>query len=246
MKSAKERIYTAGLVVIGNEILSGRTEDKNISYVATSLNQAGIRLNEVRVIPDIEDEIVFAINYFRERFDYIFTTGGIGPTHDDITTQSIAKAFGVKNILNQEAYNILLEFYGSPEKINESRIRMAYAPEGSELIYNSLSKAPGFKKENVFILAGVPKIMMSMIDSIIPTLDKGKPLKSLEVDAAIPEGTIASSLSDIQDRYREVEIGSYPYYDNNKVGTVLVLRSTNEEILEKAKNEVVLLIKRFT
>ena len=246
MKEIKERIYTAGLIVIGNEILSGRTEDKNISYVAISLNRSGIRLNEVRVIPDVEGEIVFAVNHFRENFDYVFTTGGIGPTHDDITTQSIAKAFGVKNVLNQEAYNILLEYYGSREKINESRVRMAYAPDGSELIYNSVSKAPGFKIGNVFILAGVPKIMIAMLDAIIPTLDSGKPLKSVEVDAGIPEGTIASDLSNIQKKYREIEIGSYPYYDNNKAGTVLVLRSTDNEALQKARNEVELLIKRFT
>ncbi len=246
MKEIKERIYTAGLIVIGNEILSGRTEDRNISYVAISLNRSGIRLNEVRVIPDVEDEIVFAVNHFRENFDYVFTTGGIGPTHDDITTQSIAKAFGVKNVLNQEAYNILLEYYGSREKINESRVRMAYAPDGSELIYNSVSKAPGFKIGNVFILAGVPKIMKAMLDAIIPTLDSGKPLKSVEVDAGIPEGTIASDLSNIQKKYREIEIGSYPYYDNNKAGTVLVLRSTDNEALQKARNEVELLIKRFT
>ena len=126
MENIKERIYRAGLIIIGNEILSGRTEDKNISYIAKSLNEAGIRLKEVRVVPDEEDKIVIATNEFRKSFDYVFTTGGIGPTHDDITTESIAKAFGVENVLNKEAYNILLEYYGDPEKINESRIRMAY------------------------------------------------------------------------------------------------------------------------
>ncbi len=246
MSKFKERIYTAGLIIIGNEILSGRTEDKNISYVANSLSKSGIRLNEVRVIPDIEEEIVLATNNFRHRFDYVFTTGGIGPTHDDITTQSIAKAFEVENILNNEAYKILLDYYGDRSKINESRMRMAYAPEGSELIYNPISRAPGYKIDNVFILAGVPKIMMSMLDAILPTLKKGRPLSSIEIDARVPEGVIAPDLTKIQEKYIEIEIGSYPYYDKDIAGTVLVLRSTNDEILKKVENEVLSLIKRFT
>ncbi|PPR76629.1 MAG: Nicotinamide-nucleotide amidohydrolase PncC [Alphaproteobacteria bacterium MarineAlpha2_Bin1] len=246
MKKIKERIYTAGLIIIGNEILSGRTEDKNISYVAKSLTQSGIRLNEVRVIGDIEEEIVISINNFRNRFDYVFTTGGIGPTHDDITTQSIAKAFGVKNILNPDAYKILLDYYGDRSKINESRMRMAYAPEGSELIYNDISKAPGFKKENVFILAGVPKIMMSMLDAVLPTLEKGRRLNSIELDAKVPEGVIAPELTAIQEKHEETDIGSYPYYENDKAGTVLVLRSTDMVALKKVEIEVLNLIKRFT
>ena len=246
MKKIKERIYLAGLIIIGNEILSGRTEDKNIAYIANSLSKSGIRLNEVRVIADIEEEIILAINNFRDRFDYVFTTGGIGPTHDDITTQSIAKAFGVENVLNQDAYKILLDYYGDRKKINESRMRMAYAPEGSELIYNNISKAPGFKKENVFILAGVPKIMRSMFDAILPTLKKGRLLNSIEINAKVPEGVIAPELTKIQEKYHEIEIGSYPYYEKGSAGTILVLRSINKEALKNGEIEVLNLIKRFT
>mgnify|MGYP001190728943 CR=1 FL=1 len=246
MKNFKERIYTSGLIIIGNEILSGRTKDENIFYVAKSLNNAGIRLHEVRVVPDIEENIVEATNNLRDRYDYVFTTGGIGPTHDDITTESIAKAFNVENVLNKEAYDILLDYYGTPEKINESRIRMAYAPEGSELIYNAVSKAPGFRKENVFILAGVPNIMRSMLDIIIPTLSKGKPLKSIEIKAEVPEGSIAEELRAIQNKFKSVDIGSYPYYTEGNIGTNLVLVSIDEKMLEIVKIEVEELIKRFT
>tara|TARA_Y100000590_G_scaffold227802_1_gene257079 strand:+ start:637 stop:1374 length:738 start_codon:yes stop_codon:yes gene_type:complete len=242
MPNLKKKIYKSALIVIGNEILSGRTEDKNIGYVAKRLSEVGIRLSEVRIVPDIKEEIISSVTHCSNLYDYVFTTGGIGPTHDDITSESVSAAFGLKNILNEEAYKLLLNHYGDKKKINESRIRMAYMPEGCSLIKNSVSKAPGFKINNVMVLAGVPLVMQAMFESALSKLPAGLPVKSIEIDAKLPEGAIAEGLEKIQNKFSDVEIGSYPYYTEGKAGTVLVLSSVEGLQLEKAVKDVKLLI----
>ncbi len=236
------KIVTASLVIIGNEILSGRTQDKNLSYIAIKLNEVGIQLREVRVVADIEAEIVSAINAVRPRYDYIFTTGGIGPTHDDITSASVAAAFGVKLHRHPDAEKALRAHY-EPDKINEARLKMAEVPEGSELIPNAVSTAPGFRIGNVFVMAGVPRIMQAMLDAIIPHLKGGVSVLSVSVTTNLPEGTIAAGLSDIQDRYKDIDIGSYPMYERGNLSTTLVLRSSDAARNAAAKAEVESLIK---
>ncbi|MDC0073979.1 molybdopterin-binding protein [Alphaproteobacteria bacterium] len=239
------KVYKSALLVIGNEILSGRTKDENINYLAKNLSEIGVRLSEVRVISDIESEIVGAVNELRKKYDYLFTTGGIGPTHDDITVESIAKAFGVKNVLNKEAYNLLLEYYGSDEKINSSRKRMAYMPEGSTIINNSISKAPGIKMKNVYILAGVPSIMQNMFEEVKRYLISGEPIKSIEINCPIPEGEIAEKLKHLQEDYCDVEIGSYPYFSGGIIGTMVVIRSVNQTLLKEVSKKTSNLIESF-
>ena len=236
-------IYTAALVIIGDEILSGRTHDKNTPYIAEKLNDCGVRLAEVRVIPDNKAKIVETVNVMRAQHDYVFTTGGIGPTHDDITAESIAEAFEVKLELNDAAYAKLLAHYKSADDITESRKKMAYIPEGGELIENPVSGAPGIKIGNVYIFAGVPRIMQAMFDSIMPTLKGGKPVASRSVSADLPESTIAEDLSAIQDRYEMISIGSYPKYQNGRFGTTLVLRGIDDDALDRATQEVVDMVK---
>lgn len=218
------KLVTAALVVIGNEILSGRTHDKNIPHIATELNKAGIQLREVRVVPDIEAEIVDAVNAVRARYDYVFTTGGIGPTHDDITTASIARAFGVPVVRSPEA-EASLRAYIPAEKINAARLKMADVPEGATLVPNDVSAAPGFCIGNVYVMAGIPNIMQSMLAATIPHLKGGDSVGSLSVTTDLPEGTIADGLTAIQNRYAEVDIGSYPQYIDGKPSTTLVCRS---------------------
>lgn len=235
-------IYTAALIIIGDEILSGRTQDKNTAYIAEKLNEAGIRLKEVRVIPDDKQKIIDTVNEMRDTenggHNYVFTTGGIGPTHDDITAESIAEAFGVSVELNDEAYQALLGYYDSEADITESRKKMAYIPQGGKLIENPVSGAPGINIGNVYIMAGVPRIMQSMFDSILPELVGGKPMISRSVSCNIPESLAADGLSDIQDKYPMLSIGSYPKYQNGKFGTTLVLRGIDEDALAKATQEV--------
>ena len=238
-----ERIYTACLIIIGNEILSGRTKDENLQFIALRFNERGIRLQEVRVIPDVEETIVDTVNDCRVAFDYVFTTGGIGPTHDDITAQSVAKAFGVENRLNEEAFALLLDHYKDPGKINDARRRMAHTPVGAQLIYNPVRLAPGFQMENVFVMAGVPRIMQVMFDGLGDRLAGGTPLKSLAIDARMPEGEIAKGLGEIQSRFADVDIGSYPYFREGAVGCTLVLRSADEAVLEAVASEVRALIR---
>lgn len=231
-------IYTAALVIIGDEILSGRTHDKNTPWLAEQLNGRGVRLREVRVVPDKKDKIAGTVNELRAAHDYVFTTGGIGPTHDDITAESIAHAFGVDLKLSDEAYAKLLSYYKDESEITESRKKMAYIPEGGELIENPVSGAPGIKIGNVFVFAGVPKIMQAMFDAVAPTLTGGAPVKSRSVTADLPESLIADGLADIQNRYPDIAIGSYPQYKNGRFGTSLVLRGTDEAAQEKAVQEV--------
>ena len=240
---SNEKIYTASLIIIGDEILSGRTHDKNIPYIAEKLGDAGVRLMEVRVIPDDADKIVDTVNEMRAAHDYVFTTGGIGPTHDDITAENVARAFGVELELNDDAYAELLAYYKDESEITESRKKMALIPKGGKLIENPVSGAPGINIGNVYVMAGVPRIMQSMLDAIIPTLKGGKPVESRSVTADIPESLIADGLAAIQSRYEMLSIGSYPKYQNGKFGTSLVLRGIDEDALTKATQEVVDLVK---
>lgn len=222
---------TACLIIIGNEILSGRTQDRNLAFLAKELNAAGVRLGEVRVIPDIERVIVDTINYSRKLFTYVFTTGGIGPTHDDITAAAVAKAFGVAVERNAEAYAILEKHYGR-EKLNAPRLKMADIPRGGRLIANPVSAAPGFCIENVYVLAGVPLIMQAMFAGIKHELRGGAPVLSRPLSAYITEGAIAERLSDIQEGYPEVEIGSYPFMRDGRLGVCLVARATDAARLD--------------
>jgi molybdenum cofactor synthesis domain-containing protein len=234
-------LVTAALVVIGNEILSGRTHDKNIPHIAVTLNEKGIQLREVRVVPDIEAEIVDAVNALRTRYDYIFTTGGIGPTHDDITTASVAKAFGVAVIRHPEA-EAALRAYIPPERINEARLRMADVPKGATLIPNPVSAAPGFCIGNVYVMAGIPNIMQAMLAATLPHLKGGGSVGSLSITTDLPEGTIAAGLSTIQGRFAAVEIGSYPQFVDGKPQTTLVCRAMDGAANEAASHEIRALI----
>ncbi len=233
-----DRLVTACVIVIGNEILSGRTQDANIAFLGERLNALGVRLMEARVIPDIEDTIVAAVNEARARFDYVFTTGGIGPTHDDITAASIAKAFGVPLIVHPEA-RALLEAHYPPGELTEARLRMARTPEGAALIENPVSKAPGFQMENVFVMAGIPAIAQAMFESLSHRLVGGTPLKSRSVTIYLAESRMAPSLTELQERYPDVEIGSYPFSREGRFGARLVLRSTEDARLAEAGTELV-------
>ena len=232
-----ERTVTACLIVIGNEILSGRTQDANLSYLARRLNQWGVRLMEARVIPDVEATIVAAINEARAAFDYVFTTGGIGPTHDDITSECVSKAFGLKHGVHPEALALLQANY-KPDQLNEARMRMAKTPEGATLITNSVSWAPGFQVENVFVLAGVPRVMQAMLDNLKDRLTGGAPMASRSLRVELPEGLLAEGLGALQDRYPAVEIGSYPFHEEGVFGSRLVLSSTDESLLSTACTEL--------
>ena len=237
-----DKVFTAALIIIGDEILSGRTQDKNTAYIAENLNKIGVRLGEVRVIPDDRQKIIGTVNEMRDTdnggHDYVFTTGGIGPTHDDITAESIAAAFGVELELRDDAYAELLAYYKDESEITESRKKMAYIPKGGDLIDNPVSGAPGIKIGNVFIMAGVPRIMQSMFDAVAPTLKGGKAVISRSVTADLPESIIADGLAVIQKNYDDVSIGSYPKYQNGKFGTSLVMRGIDEDSLERAVNNV--------
>ncbi len=238
----KEKIYKAALIIIGNEILSGRTEDKNLNFIALSLGKAGIRLSEVRVIPDIEEEIIDAVQAMSEKFDYVFTTGGIGPTHDDITSFCVGKAFGKEAVLNHEAVSELEAYY--PEgQLTDARLRMAIIPSGASLIKNPVSGAPGFKLENVYVMAGVPNIMQAMLYNILPTLEGGLPILSKTVEAHIGESAIAKDLQAIEARYDDLEIGSYPSFKKGHVSVALVVRSVTQGDIDAAVKDLVALIK---
>lgn len=227
----------ACVILIGNELLSGRTQDKNLAWLAGKLNNAGVRLREARVIPDTEEAIVTTVRECRSKFDYVFTTGGIGPTHDDITAVNIAKAFGVKLARHPEAERLLRAHY-TPDQLNEARLKMADIPEGARLIFNPVSAAPGFIIGNVYVMAGVPVIMQAMFDSIRHTIAGGAMMLSRSLTVGVAEGAIAKMLGELQAKYPGVEIGSYPYFRQGELGTSLVLRCTEEKILLEATAEL--------
>jgi len=230
---AFQPVVTAAILVIGDEILSGRTKDKNIGYIAEYLTNIGIELREVRVVPDLTDEIVSALNALRARYTYVFTTGGIGPTHDDITADSVAAAFGVPIDYDQRAVDMLLERFPK-EQLNEARMRMARIPAGAELIANAVSKAPGFTIGNVHVMAGVPAIMQAMLDVVAPTLKTGAKILSETVRAGLREGDIGTPLAQIASAHPECSIGSYPFWSETGPDTNIVIRSRDAEKLERA------------
>lgn len=235
----KKRIYTAALVIIGDEILSGRTQDKNIAQIAAWLNVQGIRLAEVRVVADVMDNIIEAVNILRDRNDYLFTTGGIGPTHDDITVDAIAAALGVDVIIHPEARAILEHYYETRGGLNEGRLRMARAPEGSDLIPNIKSGAPGIKVENIFIMAGVPHITAGMLDALTGTLEGGAQLLSRQIGAWAPESEVAALLRDTEKAHENCQIGSYPFFREGTVGANFVVRSTEQDALNACTEDLI-------
>lgn len=236
----------ACLIIIGNEILSGRTQDKNLAYLAEKLNAVGVRLMEARVIPDIEQFIIDTVNYCRARYDYVFTTGGIGPTHDDITSACVAKAFGQKLIRHPEAERLLRESYATRDvPLNEARLRMADVPENATLIPNHVTAAPGFKVDNVYVMAGVPKIMQAMLDTVLPTLKGSSTMFSVNVNTDLAEGTIADELADIQKHFPTVEIGSYPHFVAGGYYTTLVSRSMSQAEANEASLAIEKLIAKL-
>ena len=236
---------TACLILIGNEILSGRTQDKNLAWLAAELNKLGIRMMEARVIPDVTETIVTCVNSCRRQFGLVFTTGGIGPTHDDITSDAIAKAFGVRLIRHPEAKKLLENHY-PPEEINEARLKMADIPEGAQLIYNPVSAAPGYRMENVIVMAGVPRIMQAMFDGIKHTLKGGAPMLSASISGFVTEGALAEKLGEIQRQFAQVEIGSYPFVRHQKLGTSLVARSTDASALDECRHLLTALLRQHT
>ncbi|AQQ06279.1 competence/damage-inducible protein A [Roseibium algicola] len=230
-------VVTAAFLVIGDEILSGRTKDKNIGFLADYLTALGIDLKEVRIVPDEKPEIIGAVNALRARYDYVFTSGGIGPTHDDITAESIADAFGVALNLDPRAVAIMEPHY-PPGQFTPARQRMARIPQGADLIENKVSKAPGFRIENVHVMAGVPSIMQAMMDALAPSLKTGKKMLSETVAADMPESRIAERLAAIQDAHPQTLIGSYPRATDGKFTTQIVIRSRDEAILMAAVRDV--------
>ncbi|BAT60131.1 putative competence-damage inducible protein [Variibacter gotjawalensis] len=228
-----QAIITAALLVIGDEILSGRTKDKNIGYTAEYLTNIGVDLREVRVVADIEEEIVAAVNALRSKYNYLFTTGGIGPTHDDITADCVAKAFGVALPYHPEAVDILKKRFNGAD-LNEARMRMTRIPEGGTLVYNKVSGAPGFRIGNVFVMAGIPVVMQAMLDEIAPTLQTGKKMLSESVRADAREGDIGGPLGEVAKAFPDVTIGSYPFIDDKGPNTSIVVRAREEERLSAA------------
>ena len=240
MKNKKE--ITAGIIIIGNEVLSGRTKDINTSTLAKWLNSLGIEVKEVRVIPDIESTIIETVNILRVKFNYVFTTGGIGPTHDDITAESISKAFNLEYDFHKEAYSILEKYY-KPGEFNEGRQKMAKMPTSAKLILNPTSGAPGFCVENIFCLPGVPSILQSMIGGLNNNLIGGDPILNITINLRTVESEIAKSVTEIQNKNTEVEIGSYPYFRAGKLGVSIVLRSSNKDKLDQCNSEILKFVK---
>ena len=234
-----ERIWTAGLLVIGDEILSGRTQDRNVAQVGTWLNLQGIRLAEVRVVADDLARIAEAVNALRGAYDYLFTTGGIGPTHDDITVDAIAAALGVEVVVHPRARAVLEAYYASRGGITEARLRMARVPAGAELIENRMSGAPGIRHGNVFILAGVPHIATLMLEALSGQLEGGRPLLSRTIGCWAPESEVAELLGETERAHRLCQIGSYPFFKEGRVGANFVIRSTDEGALEACASDLI-------
>ena len=238
----KNTKVNAAILIIGNEILSGRTQDTNTSTLANWLNSIGVKVNEVRVVPDIEKKIIDTLNILREENDYVFTTGGIGPTHDDITAQSVAKAFGLKYEIHKEAFKILEAYYQTGE-FNEGRQKMVWMPANAELILNPTSGAPGFSVKNVFCLPGVPSILKSMLGGLKNRIVGGQPIISHTISLKTVESEIASSLTKVQDNNKEVEIGSYPFFHAGKLGVSIVLRSEDQSKIDLCNSQILEFIK---
>jgi molybdenum cofactor synthesis domain-containing protein len=235
---------TAGIVIIGNEILSGRTLDTNNRHIALELLPLGIEVVEVRVVPDIEEKIVEAVNALRCQYTYVFTTGGIGATHDDITVASIAKAFDRPLVENQEALSIIKNHYN--DRFNSIRARMALMPENVTLIQNSVSRVPSFQIDNVFVLAGMPSVMKAMLNDVLPRLKKGAPFYSNSITSNLHEGVIGDALAHIQNQYPAISIGSYPFYNSpTDVGTTLVLKGKDTHILAHATQAILSMVYEF-
>ena len=233
-----DRIWTAALLVIGDEILSGRTQDKNIAQVATWLNRQGIRLEEVRVVPDVGARIASAVNELRRTYDYVLTTGGIGPTHDDITVDSIAAAFEVPVIVHPEARRILEDYYATRGGVTDARLRMARVPEGAELLPNPTSGAPGVRMDNVFILAGVPSIAAAMMEALDGKLEGGRPMVSATVGAYAAESEVADLLREAEAANDGVAIGSYPFFKDGRYGANFVVRSDDGNLVERTTKDL--------
>lgn len=233
-----ERIWTAGLVVIGDEILSGRTQDKNVAQIATWLNVQGIQLAEVRVVPDVQDRIVAAVNAIRADYDYCFTTGGIGPTHDDITVDAIAVALGVPVVVHPEARTLMERYYETRGGLTEARLRMARVPEGADLIPNRMSGAPGIRVGNLFILAGVPHITAGMLDALTGTLEGGRPVVSATIGSWAAESEIAGLLGETERAFEGVAIGSYPFFREGRTGANFVVRATDPALVDACVGEL--------
>jgi molybdenum cofactor synthesis domain-containing protein len=244
IKKTKKKI-NAAILIIGNEVLSGRTQDANVSFISNWLNiKCGINVEEVRIIPDIKNKIIFNVLNLSKKFDYVFTTGGIGPTHDDITALSISKAFKVKYEYNKEAYKILENYYGK-KNFNEGRKKMSRMPSGSLLIYNPSSAAPGFKIKNVICLPGVPSILKSMINNVEIFLKKGLVTISRTLTLKTVESFISLDLERVQNKYlKKVDIGSYPFFKFGKVGVAIVLRSKNKKQLSSCEKNLIQIIKK--
>lgn len=238
------RLITAAIIVIGNEILSGRTQDQNVQFIARRLGEAGISLSEVRIVPDTYNSIITTTKELSASYDYVFTTGGIGPTHDDITTSAIAQAFDTELELNLVALNIMLEFAHKMGKteVSYTNKKMAYIPKGTRLIHNPISGAPGFIIKNVYVLPGIPDIMQAMFDLILPKLEHGPHIKSLTIDLNIGESIVAHHLEEIQNQHLDISIGSYPFMKDNKYATSIVLTSSQHESLESAYNKLIILL----
>ncbi len=228
---------TAAVLVIGNEILSGRTQDTNLNYIAGKLTVHGVRLAEARVVSDVEGEIVAAVRALSGRYDYIFTTGGIGPTHDDITAEAMAKAFGRALIVDPQAAALFERHYGAGN-VTPGRLRMARVPEGATLIDNPVSVAPGFRVENVFVMAGVPAVMRAMLDGVLPTLAGGPRMLMRSIACQIPESVLAEPLGAIQARHPDIDIGSYPWFRAGQSGVSLVARGTDGATLDGVVDEI--------
>ena len=237
-------ILKAGILVIGDEILSGRTHDTNSNFIAKKLTESGISLEEIKIIHDHKETIIINIKEFHKKYDYVFTTGGIGPTHDDITSESIAEAFNKKYGINKEAFNILEKYYPEGE-FNKSRQRMSKMPTDAQLIYNPMTAAPGFILKNVYVLPGVPKIMEVMFINVLKNLKKGKPKKIKTINTNLYESKIAPFLKDIQNKYEECSIGSYPYFNFlSKTGGVnIVFSSWTMTSLDDVEKEIIEMIK---
>ena len=233
---------TAAILIIGNEILSGRTQDTNTSTIAIWLNSIGVKVNEVRVIPDVEKTIVETLNLLRKENNYVFTTGGIGPTHDDITAQSISKAFNLEYEIHQEAFKILEAYYKVGE-FNEGRQKMVWMPKNANLILNPTSGAPGFYVENVFCLPGVPSILKSMLGGLKDKIVGGNPIISHTISLKTVESEIANSLTEVQNKNQDVEIGSYPFFHAGKLGVSIVIRSEDQDKIDYCNSQILKFIK---